>query len=51
MRGADVGGRGCGPPPRLAQPSQGGRGVLLERKVNSSSWKKMQLLDGHFAKQ
>lgn len=51
VRRADAGGSGCGPPPRLAQPGRGGRFVLLERKLNSSSWKKMQLLGGHFGEQ
>lgn len=48
VRGADTGGSGCSPPPRLAQPSQA---ELLERKLNSSSWKKMQLFGGHFTEQ
>lgn len=46
-RGAGTaGGTGCSSLPMLAQPSQGGGDVLLERKWNFSSRKKMQLLGG-----
>lgn len=51
-RGAGTaGGTGCRSLPMLAQPSQGGGDVLLERKLNFSSRKKMQLLGGHFSDQ
>lgn len=49
-RGAGTaGGMACSSLPMLAQPSQGGRDVLLERKLSFLSGKKMQLLGGYFA--